>query len=220
MRVVLTSSMVLKQQGTYAGNNSLSDGDTDGATKGSNQHESSGTRGHVFQRHGGLQTDKGGLSESPGFSNHVHDGTLEMRTCLEQASNADRSHKWVQDSLGATARRMSTKVCCRTANTYIFEVSSSVIISPHPRVMTAQATHITGRHLPVREMIWPETMDIKAPEREKGSILRAFVSLLENRNDIKGLTARRRLWQKSRGLGSTPAGSTSQQRSRRHGRKR
>ena len=43
--------------------------------------------------------------------------------------------------------------------------------------MIAQETHMTGRHLPVREMIWPETMDIKAPERENGNILYVYVFL-------------------------------------------
>lgn len=79
---------------------------------------------------------------------------------------------------------------------------------------------MTGRHLPVREMIWPETMDIKAPEREKGNILYTFVSAPKQWKGTRELTARQHRWQKNRALGSTLAGSTSPQRSRRHGRTR
>ncbi len=152
--------------------------------------------------------------------NNVPGGNRKKGACLEQASNAQRGDKWIQDPFGPIAGSMSKRIYGQITNTHVFEVSSSVIMSPHPRVMIAHATHMTGRHLPVREMTWPETMDIKAPEREKGNILYVYVSILEQWNDVKELAARRHQWRKNRALGSTPAGSTSPRRSRRRGRKR
>ena len=60
----------------------------------------------------------------------------------------------------------------RDHTTYTLEVSSSIVIRPKPSIMTAHAIQTTGRQRPHRETMSPETIDMRAAEREKGSILK------------------------------------------------
>ena len=91
---------------------------------------------------------------------------------LEQAANADGSNEREQNPLRTSSEEsVIAPRYVSTQKTYTFERSSSVVMMPNPTIMITQETHIMGRHLPQREMICPETTDIRAPDKENGSIL-------------------------------------------------
>ena len=99
---------------------------------------------------------------------------------------------------------------CRNAiMTYSDECESSMIINPKPTEAMANATHIVGRYLRVRETIKPEIIDTDAPPSENESILREVISIarLQYRGKGRSRTLLPRVWQKRPLLGSITAGS-------------
>lgn len=55
--------------------------------------------------------------------------------------------------------------------THLDEFASSMVINPIPTVNTANATHITGRYLPVLDTKIPESAEKAAHPSENGNIL-------------------------------------------------
>lgn len=54
----------------------------------------------------------------------------------------------------------------------MLDLSSRVIIKPHPRIIIAQAPQIMRRYPPVRVTAMPDTTAIKEEPRENGIILK------------------------------------------------
>ena len=56
----------------------------------------------------------------------------------------------------------------------MLELSSSVVIKPHPRSINAQEPQIMPRYVPMRVTETPEITEVKAAPNENGIILKSM----------------------------------------------
>lgn len=98
---------------TYAGDDRLSDRNTDGAADGPDQHERSGASCHVLQGHGGLETDERSLPGVIGVNERGPTaGTGRARTWNKQPMPMAVMKMY---STRSALRRTSEKLCGKRA---------------------------------------------------------------------------------------------------------
>ena len=93
---------------------------------------------------------------------------------LEQTANAKGSNEGIKLLLPPSPEEISRVGNEKKDSLYVLERSSSVVIKPHPRIITAQEAQIMSRYAPERVTAIPEMPDITAEPRENGIILKSM----------------------------------------------